>query len=125
MEKKLVSFMNNHAIVVIGSYELGDIIYDDPLCFVDFISQTDYFIDEIIWWERIEIERAEKSIGYGGPLDPSDEKFFFSETDLGMVFKNEYAKSFYKQYLSDIKLLYPKHDLRPSFSIKKKNIESV
>ncbi len=107
-----------HKIIGIGCGNT-DIIVDNPFDFVDDIASMQYYITEILWWERIEVCNSSKSIGHGGPRDPRDKSFYFSETDLCKKFSCE-SSSQIKDYLNSVYLEYSQVCLYPSFSIKKK-----
>ena len=99
----IVNYLQHHQKLHIGE-GLSDIIVDDPVAFVSFVEKTKYYIAEILWWEHIKISDRNLSIGHGGPIDPQNKLFFYSETDLSTTFSKESSSPEINAYISKIKL---------------------
>lgn len=121
MDIKFENYLNEHKILKIGKIDLTDIIVDNPIEFVKFVSKTDYYISHVLWWEKIELTNAKNSMGGGGIRDKSDNTFFWSEIYyLGRDFCPEDESNVIISYIDIVRVLYPAHNLHPSFDLKNK-----
>lgn len=115
MELELKNYLEQHAILCIGK-DYSDVIVDNPYEFIARIKKLGGCITEILWWDRIEIAKAKNSLGAGGPSDPRNGKYFFSETNFTKSFGDETSIYEYELYLNEMFQNYPEHDLYPSFT---------
>ena len=116
-------YLNRNAIVKIGTtlpgYVCCEVIVDNPVELVFVLQTSDCYISEIRWWDCLEIGNS-STIGYGGPRDPRNpDSFYFAETDICQFFSADSRPENYYEYLNHIKEVYPKHNLFPSFDIKR------
>lgn len=116
MKSKLNKYLEQHAIICIGRNN-ADIIVDSPIDFIKRIEKMGYCICEILWWERRKIRSSNNSIGYGGPTDPRDKEYFFSETDISKRFVNYTSCDEIIYYLNETYQKYSNYDLYPSFTL--------
>lgn len=115
---KILEYLSLHQIIGIG-VGYSDIIVDNPFDFVKDMVSMDYFVTEILWWERTAVCDSKHSIGHGGPKDPRDDNYYFSETDLSKSFTRDSSYDQIQNYLESIYHEYSQYCLYPSFSIEK------
>ena len=119
----LEDYLILHQIVGVRT-ENKDIIVDNPFEFVNEIREMNYCITKIFWWEHLEISDSVNSIGHGGPQDPRNRKYYFSETDIGRKFSCKCPSDQIVDYLRSVYHEYSKYCLYPSFSIKEIKVKS-
>ena len=107
--------------MIVGTFTAGyicvDAIVDDLEGFVGVVNSNDYYISEIIMWDRVAIGMDSK-IGYGGPADPrAATEYYFSETFLSKTFQSTDCPDAYLHFISECMAKYPDHDLFPSFTV--------
>lgn len=122
---RIEDYLSNHTIVRIGitlpGYVCCETIVDNPIELISVIRENNCYIDEIRWWDRVEISSG-SSIGYGGPRDPKNpDSHFFAETDIFKVFTPLSQAEEYYVYLDQIESKYSTLNLFPSFDIKRIN----
>lgn len=115
---KILEYLSLHQIIDIG-IEYSDIIVDNPFDFADDMASMHYFVTEILWWERTAVCNSKHSIGHGGPKDPRDDNYYFSETELSKSFTRNSTSDQIQNYLNFIYHEYSQYCLYPSFSIEK------
>ena len=113
---ELDNYLAQHAITIIGN-NYSDIIVDNFCEFVQWIFQNDFYIYEILWWDRLKINSV-SNLGYGGHIDPRDVKFFWAETDINRFFNIKTQKREIMDYIEEIIHQHPKNDLWPSFTVR-------
>ena len=116
MKTKIDQYLKDNAILKIGA-GYADIIVIDPVDLINQAQEWNCYISEILWWERIEISNAEKSLGYGGPIDPRNNSYYFSETDYARKFERGTLIYVYIDYIRCMMKKYIKYDLYPSFTL--------
>ena len=117
----LQKYVSEHQIILIGCSSsdiiFSDLILDNPNPFFDSLQRYNVFVSEILWWERVKV--GEKSIlGGGGPCDPRDSNYYFSETFMEKNFSPSTVSQTYKDYVKTVSNKYPDCDLYPSLTIK-------
>lgn len=120
---RIEDYLSDHTVLRIGvsisGYICCETIVDDPIELISVVRQSNCYISEIRWWDRVEIASG-SSIGYGGPRDPlSPDSHFFAETDICKVFNTLSRDEEYYEYIDQIKSTYYHLDLFPAFDIKK------
>lgn len=120
MDIKIENYLSKHEILKIGKMDFTDIIVDDPIEFVEIVSKTEYYISHVSWWEKIEIKNAGNSMGGGGIKDKTDSNLFWSEVYyLDKKFHQIDEDNAIISYINNVRRLYLKHNLYPSFDLKK------
>ena len=120
MDIKIENYLSKHEILKIGKMDFTDIIVDDPIEFVEIVSKTEYYISHVSWWEKIEIKNAGNSMGGGGVRDKNDSNLFWSEVYyLSKKFNQTDEDNAIISYINNVRGQYPKHNLYPSFDLKK------
>lgn len=115
MDKFLYDYINSHLIVKISD-NYRDIIVNNPYEFVAFLEKTEFFISEILWFDRAKIEIG-SSIGYGGPIDNQDNNFFWAETYICDTFSEQTTTRNYQEYLKKTAQQYSDYSLYPAFTL--------
>ena len=116
-DNSLKCYLNQHCVICIGCNST-DIIVDDWEGFVDFLYAKNYRVLSILWWEYIKIsEQGDMSLGGGGPLDPNNVEFMWSETIIGQEFSDISTAFEIKAYIVQVKQKYRLHNIVPSFTI--------
>ena len=124
----IFEYIEKHKILEIGFQPSGEsfaeLILNEPYMFVDVVSQSNYYISTIVWYERAKIHTGSK-MGFGGPKDPrSPQDYFFSETSLCKTFDESTRKDEYRSYMDEIQSKYSGVLLFPSFQICRKTRNS-
>ena len=107
------------------NYLCLEAIFDNPEELISILSQTEYHICHISWWDYVSLADT-SSIGYGGVRDPNNPMFYFAETDICRDFDCSTTSEEYLDYLLHVKSMYPNHTIFPAFDIKRhKGISSI
>ncbi|MBR2650774.1 MAG: hypothetical protein IKD45_03865 [Clostridia bacterium] len=120
---RIEDFLNEHKIVQIGNttdgYVCCEIIVDNPTELIYALQDSNAYISEIRWWDRVKISCG-STIGYGGPRDPrASDEYFFAETDICKTYNAPPKNTEIHEYITRIKKEYCEYNLFPSFDIKK------
>ena len=119
-DELLKQFIDSHLVRKIGKMEF---IVDAPVELIDVVANSDYFIAGILWWEHIEIGKQKDALGGGGPIDPENKNFMYSEIYYEMKWFSQNNIESCKEYLTETKKKYSGHEIMPSFVLDKKQIE--
>ncbi len=117
LDEALKQYLQLHGVQEIGTEEF---IVDDPLEYINVISNSGCYICKILWWEHIEIERQKQAIGGGGPVDSHDKRFMYSEVYYLSRSFSENDSELCRAYLLEIPKKYQDHNLVPSFFLRTK-----
>lgn len=113
-------YLRTHKIIEIGEMAEGevcsDIILDSPIEFIMLLDQSEFYISRILWWDYVEINVG-SNIGYGGPKDIRNEKFFWAETYIESLFSIDTNSDEILKYIAGIQEKYKNHNLYPSFTV--------
>ena len=117
----ILDYIKMHTVLSIGicldGYVCCETIVDNPKELVSLLKINNCYISEIRWWDHLLTESV-STMGYGGPIDPLDQRFYYAETDLLMKFKPETSEVNYIKYLEDMEKIYSSNNLFPAFDIK-------
>ena len=119
MDKKFLDYFEKHRILAYSAegFIAVDAIVDDPVEFIEVVRLSDYYISEIIIWDRVPIGES-SAIGYGGPPDPrAAEEYYFSESFLSCEFNEQTEASEHHKFIQKCIDQYPDCDLYPGFTI--------
>ena len=119
MDKKFWDYFEKHRILASSAegFVTVDAIVDDPAEFIEVVQLSDYYISEIIIWDRVPIGEG-SAIGYGGPPDPrAPEEYYFSESFLIREFHEQAEASEHHGFIQRCIDQYPDRDLYPGFTI--------
>jgi len=112
-------YLRDNAIFVIGC-NYSDIIVRDNEDFLSFIYENGYVVSEILWWEYARIDQQGRTLsGGGGPRDPRNCGYFWSETDIHKTISSEEGVLEISEYIRKTKNEIPNHNLIPSFTVRK------
>ena len=112
---ELLSFIHAHTLTKRTSEDsLNDVLVDDPAAFCTLICGSGYYVQNVIWWERAPIETG-STLGLGGPRDPRDPQYFYSETYLDDKFASDTTLDEYLRYMTVIREAHPNLVLHPGF----------
>ena len=114
----IIKYLEAHAVEKISENEF---IVDNPTEFVNIISDSDYYIQKMIWWDHIGIKNQKQSLGGGGPIDSKDNGFMYSEIYYISKKFSANENELCRKYLLEIPKKHTGHQLIPSFSVKRKN----
>ena len=78
------------------------------------VCRSEYYVQNAIWWERAPIETG-STLGLGGPRDPRDPQYFYSETYLDDKFASDTTLDEYLCYMTAIREAHPNLVLHPGF----------
>ena len=112
----LRSFVQDHTLTELcGRLDtLSDLLVDDPATFLELVCKSEYYVDNVIWWEHALIETG-STLGLGGPRDPHDPSHFYSETYLDDKFSPDTTLDEYLCYMTAIREAHPNLVLHPGF----------
>ena len=119
MENTFWDYFEKHRILTSSAegFVAVDAIVEDPFEFIEVVKLSDYFISEIIIWDRVRIGVG-SVIGYGGPPDPrAAGEYYFSESLLSCEFDDQAETSQYYEFIHCCIDKYPDCDLYPGFTI--------
>lgn len=117
MRNDLSEYLAAHTLMKIGGKTNREIIVDDPTDFVRFLPTVGMRVTYILWWERLDIDKAKTSLGGGGPRDAQDGSKFWSEVyylDREFV---ENTPDDVIRYIDETRLAHKSRDLHPAFDI--------
>ena len=116
------SFVQDHTLTELcGRLDtLSDLLVDDPATFLELVCKSEYYVQNAIWWERAPIETG-STLGLGGPRDPRDPQYFYSETYLGDKFASDTTLDEYLRYMTAIREAHPNLVLHPGFGLAPRN----
>ena len=122
--KDITEFLKEHLILdVSGIYK--EMIVDDVDLFLQVIEKSEYYIDEIGFWEYLPISSTD-SLGGGGPIDRKNEDYYYSEIYYwGKTFRQNSPISEISDYINEHQNRYPDRKIYPSFSIEKRTYDST
>ncbi len=99
---------------------LSDLLVDDPATFLELVCKSEYYVDNVIWWEHALIETG-STLGLGGPRDPHDPSHFYSETYLVDKFSPDTTLDEYLRYMTSVREAHPHLALHPGFGLAPRN----
>ena len=110
------SFVQAHTLTELcGKLDtLSDLLVDDPATFLEMVCRSEYYVQNVIFWERASIETG-STFGLGGPRDPRDPQYFYSETYLDDKFTSDTTLDEYLRYMTAIREAHPNLVLHPGF----------
>ena len=110
------SFVQAHTLIELCDRldTLYDLLVDDPAAFVELVCRSEYYIQNVIWWEHALIETG-STLGLGGPRDPHDSLRFYSETYLDDKFSPDTTFEEFLRYMTAIREAHPNLALHPGF----------
>ena len=112
---EILFFIHTHSLTKSSSEEsLDDILVDDPAAFTELVCGSSYYVQNVIWWEHAPLETG-STLGLGGPRDPRDPRYFYSETYLDDKFSPDTTLEEYLRYMTDIREDHPNLALHPGF----------
>ena len=116
------SFVQDHTLTELcGRLDtLSDLLVDDPATFLEMVCRSEYYVDNVIWWEHALIETG-STLGLGGPRDPHDPSHFYSETYLDDKFSPDTTLDEYLRYMTAIREAHPHLALHPGFGLAPRN----
>ena len=118
----LRSFVQDHTLTELcGRLDtLSDLLVDDPATFLELVCKSEYYVDNVIWWEHALIETG-STLGLGGPRDPRDPRYFYSETYLDDKFSPDTTLDEYLRYMTSVREAHPHLALHPGFGLAPRN----
>lgn len=117
LNEAIKQYLEAHGVQKIGTEEF---IVDNPLEYINLISNSDCYICKMLWWEHIEIEKQKQSMGGGGAVDSHDKRFMYSEVYYLSKNFSENDSELCRAYLLETPKMYQDHNLVPSFVIKER-----
>ncbi len=114
---EILSFIQAHTLIALFPADrLHDILVDDPAAFVELVCRSEYYVQNVIWWEHALIETG-STLGLGGPRDPHDPLRFYSETYLDDKFSPDTTLKEFLRYMTAIREAHPNLALHPGFGL--------
>lgn len=113
-------YIKNNRIVKIAD-DTQDIIVSDWRDFLRFLYSNSYYVESILWWEHLQFSESGKNretLGYGGPIDPINDGYYYAETLIECDFSDTNTISDIEKYVEATILSYKPHVLVPSFTVK-------
>ena len=116
------SFVQTHTLTELcGKLDtLSDLLVDDPATFLELVCKSEFYVDNVIWWEHAPIETG-STLGLGGLRDPHDPRYFYSETYLDDKFASDTTLDEYLRYMTAIRKAHPNLALYPGFQLNPRN----
>ena len=116
------SFVQAHTLIELrGRLDtLSDLLVDDPAAFVELVCRSEYYIQNVIWWEHAPLETG-STLGLGGPRDSRDPRYFYSETYLDDKFSPDTPLDEYLRYMTSVREAHPHLALHPGFGLAPRN----
>lgn len=116
------SFVQAHTLIELrGRLDtLSDLLVDDPAAFVELVCRSEYYIQNVIWWEHAPLETG-STLGLGGPRDSRDPRYFYSETYLDDKFSLDTPLDEYLRYMTSVREAHPHLALHPGFGLAPRN----
>ena len=113
---EICSFVQTHTLIELCDRldTLSDLLVDAPSAFVELVGRSEYYIQNVIWWEHALIETG-STLGLGGLRDPHDPSHFYSETYLDDKFSPDTTLDEYLCYMTAIREAHPNLVLHPGF----------
>ena len=108
MDKRLAEYIERNKVC-------PDLIFRDWVAFLELLFECGGFVNEILWFEYVPVNKQKDSLGGGGYVDKENPEYMWAET---MIFDDGLAnKSFpeIKCYIEDTIVQHNPHDLVPCF----------
>lgn len=118
-DEKIRDYLKDHLILDVSG-SCREMIVDDAGLFLHVVENSEYYIDEIGFFEYLPIG-AKDGIGGGGPRDPGNRDYYFSEINYcGDPFPPDMSKRKIAEYISEHQKRFPDRKIYPAFSIQEK-----
>ncbi len=118
IDDSIKKYLSENSRIIIGSNYTDIIVKNDEDFLRTLYFCTRYKVVSILWWDyHLVNESSEHSLGYGGPIDPCNPIFMWSETLIEKTIPDEWGICEIEEYLRKTKELYLPRVLIPSFSI--------
>ena len=116
------SFVQAHTLIELcGRLDtLSDLLVDDPAALAELVCRSEYYIQNVIWWEHAPLETG-STLGLGGPRDSRDPRYFYSETYLDDKFSPDTPLDEYLRYMTSVREAHPHLALHPGFGLAPRN----
>ena len=114
----LKEYIDTNRVTVIGKGFSDIIVKNEEKFLQELYSTKQHKVVSVLWWDYHKTDEREScTLGYGGPIDPNNREYMWSETLIEDRIPDNWAAKEIIDYLKETKDNYLPRIIVPSFTV--------